>query len=67
MHIFDQLRNINMKLPCNICEKTAASNHNPICCDTWNINECIFFAIAYLGFIAGNFRKTVHLGIVRNA
>ena len=55
-----------MKLPCNICEKTAASNHNAICCDICNINECIFFAITYLGFIARNFRKTVDLGIVRN-
>ena len=36
-HIFfDQFRNVKMKFPCNISEKTVASNHNAICCDTCN-------------------------------
>ena len=31
------------------------------------VNGCIFFAIIYLDIIIGNFRKTVHLGIVKIA
>ena len=31
------------------------------------INGCIFFAITYLDIAVGNFRKTVHLGIVKIA
>ena len=29
------------------------------------VNGCIFLAIIYLDIVIGNFRKTVHLGVVR--
>ena len=31
----------------------------------YGINECIFLAITYLDIVIGNFRKAVHLGIVK--
>ena len=36
LYFFDQLRNVNMNFPCNICEKAVASNHNAISCDICN-------------------------------
>ena len=61
VRFFDQLRNINMKFHCNICEKTVARNCYATSCDICNM----FLAIIYLDIITGNFRKTVHLEIAR--
>ena len=36
LYFFDQLRNVNMKFACCICEKTVADDHNTICCDIYN-------------------------------